>query len=115
MHGSYYVWRNPTLAMRIRLSALRGGEDVDWNEYPPAPDADPPGPEFCCEFHRSACNDATQGSFHTAAVRLASDEEFFANKWWLTEGISGETTDGCVAQYNSTLPMLYFWRIDARG
>ena len=107
VHGSYYVWRNPTLAMRIRLSALRGGEDVDWNEYPPAPDADPPGPEFCCEFHRSACNDATQGSFHTAAVRLASDEEFFANKWWLTEGISGETTDGCVAQYNSALPMLY--------
>lgn len=102
MHGSYYIFRNPTALLRATEERRRG---MKWDGWPPAPEAG--GPEFICEFHRAACNDATQGAFETAAVRLASDEVFFSTKPWLTEGLDGETTDGCVAQYNSTAPMLY--------
>ena len=100
MHGSYYVFRNPPQWLRDRF------KEVKWDDlYPPPPERG--GPAFICEFHRSACNDATQGPFETGAVRLSSDEVFFSTKQWLKDGIDGETTDGCIAQYNSTLPMLY--------
>ena len=74
------------------------------DSYPPPVESG--GPEFTCEFHRSACNDATQGSFETAAVRRASDDIFFGTKPWLSK-IDGETTDGCISQYCSTLPAFY--------
>lgn len=101
MHGSYYVFRNPAQCARNLWTAEKG---MKWDSYPPPFEAG--GPEFICEFHRSACNDATQASFHTAAVRTASDDIFFSTKPFL-KYLDGETTDGCQLQYNSTLPALY--------
>lgn len=102
MHGSYYVIRNPSESNRVLFTRLYGSK---WDDWPSPPEEG--GADFICEFHRSACNDAAQGPFETAAVRLASDEVYFSTKPWLKEGIDGETSDGCLAQYASTLPLLY--------
>jgi hypothetical protein len=75
MHGSYYVFRNPPQWLRDEWTSKKG---LNWDSYPPPVVAG--GPEFICEFHHSACNDATQGSFETAAVRRASDDIFFRHE-----------------------------------
>ena len=102
MMSSYYVFLNPTQATRDRY---RRSHNIDFDAYPSPPPSDETGdggPVFLCEFHRTCCNDATQGSFETAAVRLATDEAFMAEHPWVTE-ISGEDSDGATKQFQCTL------------
>ena len=79
---------------------------VNWSEYPDPPEKG--GPTFLMEIHRSCCNDATQGTYETAAVRLATDEIFLREHPWMErQFIAGETSDGCTTQFQCTLAALY--------
>ena len=102
--SSYYVARNKSQAFRDKWNADHPNKNINWNNFPEPPECG--GPTFFCVFYRTFCDDSTQGTFETAAVRLATDELFMESCPWIKR-ISAEDSDGCTVQFQCTGAALY--------
>lgn len=95
-HGAMFVYRNPSIPERARLSLVH--TDIDWSLFGPASDEDG-GLKYLEEHFNAYCDDAKQNNFHTKSALDATTDMFLKARPWLRDARKGRMQSDNVSNY----------------